>query len=105
MSNGNQPAILSKARDHLNDLADEFKDNIRKIAIRIARHERAVYVNPRHFDEAKDCLNRTGLNRRSFWSRPELEVGAGTTLLSLTLSVPDMVAITKVAPDDQKTVS
>ncbi len=59
----------------------------------LARHEEADNVDRRHVGEAFEALARLGLRRRSWWRRPELEVGFGSFLLGLGLASPDVLPV------------
>ncbi len=102
MARDDQPKWSKQSTERVESISAEFDENIRRIAIRIARHEKSVYVDPRHVDEAKGCLSRSGLNRRPWYERPELEVGLGMWLLGLMFAIPDIVGIITSIPEAKK---
>ncbi len=75
--NNRQPRWLGPTTEHADNLIKAFKSNLRTVAIRLAKHERAEVVLDRHVDEAHDTLSRLGLSRRKWMDRPELEVSVG----------------------------
>lgn len=70
----------------------EFAATIKIVADRMARHEEAVNVDPRHVNEAFDAMCRLGLQRQVWWKRHDLEVGVGSFLFSLGLTAPSLLA-------------
>jgi hypothetical protein len=93
MAKREQPRWTTKADALVDSEVEEYASHLRRIAVRLARYEGAAYINPKLVLDAKDCLSRSGLNRRTFYLRPEIEFGAGTGLLALCPSVPDIVGI------------
>ena len=91
MLSAKQPLWRVPGLRHVQGLVETFQSNIRTIAIRLARHENSEYVLNRHVDEAFKALAGLGLRRRRWYVRTEFEVGFGVSLLSLSLSCPDLV--------------
>lgn len=71
----------------------DFKDNLRRITIRLAIHERADTIDERHVLNAHEALLRTGLDRTPWWKRSQLKTGAGGLLCAFSASVPDLVPL------------
>lgn len=69
----------------------EFSDSLKRIAERLARHEEAINVDPRHVKEAFGVISRLGQSRVPFYRRTEFEVGIGAFLFSLGLACPDVL--------------
>lgn len=82
-----KPTLQQVADDLIGKYGTDFSRNLREIAIIHARHEVAEYVLARHVDEAFSSLSRMGLNRRPFYKRPELEVGAGSAVIGVAGTV------------------
>lgn len=89
----NQPRWPNTSTEQAKALVEAFHDDLRKIAVRLARHERAANVDHRHVDEAFDALVRLGLGRNVGWKRPELEVGAGSLIFGTAFSAPDVISL------------
>ena len=81
--------------------ADEFHTNVRRIAVRLARHDRELRVGTRHVDGAVEALRRAGRARRPAWQRPEAQVGLGSLLFGLAWSAPDVVPLAFAEGDPQ----
>lgn len=79
------------ATEHVDQLRDQFHANIKAIARTLAKHDNAETVLKNHVDAAFDCLARSGLTRRVWWKRTELEVGMGSFLFALALASPDVL--------------
>ena len=90
-----QPKWTPEAATLAKETAEEFEENIRRLSVRLARHESHLYVDPRHVNEAVDCLKKSGLNRVVWYRRPELIFGFGTGLFCLSFSFPDGVGALK----------
>lgn len=90
-----QPKWSYEAANLAKETSEEFHENIRRVAVRLARHECNSYVDPRNVKEAVDCLKRSGLNRVLWYTRPELEVGFGVALIPFSVSMPDVVSAIK----------
>ncbi len=74
-------------------MAADFKDNLRRITVRLATHERADTIDRRHVLNAHEALLRTGLDRTPWWKRPQLKSGAGGLLCAFSASIPDLVPL------------
>lgn len=88
-----QPRWPTATLNRISELTENFRDNLRRVAIRFARQEEAVNVDVRHVNEAFASLSRLGLNRIPGWKRPEFEVGAGSLIAGLAFSSPDVVPL------------
>ncbi|MCG8584968.1 MAG: hypothetical protein MI757_09680 [Pirellulales bacterium] len=88
-----QPRWNKEATDQAKALSEDVRENVRKIAVRFARHEQCESVTVRHVDEAYFALCRSGLKRWPIWKRPSAEIGLGTFLFGLTFGVPDMMSL------------
>ena len=88
-----QPIWTNPALNRLPEITEELHQNIRRIAVRIVRHEGGESVDSRHVNLASDFLKRVGLSLRPWHERPELEVGMGAAVFSLGLSMPDLSAV------------
>jgi uncharacterized membrane protein YcjF (UPF0283 family) len=70
---------------------DDFKQSLKDIAEGIARHEPSEKVLERHVTEAFVLLAIAGNDRRPWWSRHEIEIAAGGTLVGASASVPEWI--------------
>ncbi len=76
-----KPRWLRAQLNKVKQISEGIKENIKAIAEICAKHDRSEEVLPRHLDDAYSVLERTGLQRQSFWSRPEIEFGFGAWLM------------------------
>lgn len=93
MARSKSPSWSKPAKEKLAEINSEYEVNVRRIALRLARHSKSTFVDEQHVMEARSSLSRLGLSQRSIWQRPEAEVGLGVTILSGTLSIHDLVEL------------
>lgn len=70
-----------------------FGADLRRIAIRIAHHDKATVVDEPHVDAAFSVLKRFGLERQRLWARPEFEITVGVTLVGVSFNLPDLLPV------------
>ena len=87
------PNWNGKTRELVGDLTEDFRENLRRLTIRLARHERADNIEVRHVDEAYEALCTVGIKRRIWWKRPELEVAVGAFIVTLAFSASDITTV------------
>jgi len=93
MAKSTQPIWTARALDELSAETKEHDENVRRISVRLARHDRATYVDPSHVQHARQVLVKSGHRPGPFYKRTEFEFGLGTALLSLSLSAPDVIGV------------
>jgi hypothetical protein len=86
-----KPEWPESSQARVDYFVSEFSTSLSVIAEKLARHEEAINVDPRHVNEAFGVINRLGQSRTPWWKRTELEVGAGGALFSLGLSCSEVV--------------
>lgn len=93
MAKSTQPIWTNRALDDLSAETKEHGENIRRIAVRLARHDKATYVDPSHVGHARQVLVKSGYRPGPFYKRTEFEFGVGSALLTLSLAAPDIIGI------------
>lgn len=78
-----------EAEQFLKERIDTFKANMRRISIRLAKHERAETIDRRHVENCYEGLIRCGLDRTPWWERPQLKVTASAGFVGIALAMPD----------------
>jgi len=88
-----KPSWQSSSTKRANEIATEFKHDLRTIAESMANIEGAESVLTRHVDEAFSALRVLGLKRRRLRERPELLTSAGVILMGLAFAAPDVIDV------------
>ena len=86
------------AQDQADGTVEQFKADLRRIAIRLARHDRAETVDTKHVRSAFESLVRFGLESTPWWKRPQAKVTGAGLLLAFALAMPDWYP--QVRPED-----
>jgi len=86
-----QPKWPRRTKALLGELSTEYKDNLRRISVRLARSERAEVVLERHLVEAFEAIAKLGIRRYPWYKRPATEYGVGTFLVGFAYATPSVV--------------
>jgi len=85
------PRLPKPSQDRQGVYIADFRENLQKIAIRLARHQKSTFVDVPHVDEAFNVLCRIGISRRPIWKRPEFDTSIGGLFLGVALAAPDLL--------------
>lgn len=77
------------AEELVGSLVEEFQGNLRLTTIRAARHDQADSIDQKHVRQAYEFLVSVGLDRTSWYKRPQLKVTGSAFFLGTMLAVPD----------------
>lgn len=86
-----QPRWHPAAETRAKELTVDYNDNLRRVAVRLARHDRLASVDARHVDKALNALHRSGIINRPWYRRTDWELGLGTFLAGVFFSIPTVV--------------
>ncbi len=79
-----------EAEERTAELVEGFKDNLRRITLRLTYHDQASSVDKRHVDQANEALVNCGLCRGSIWSSSQLKMTASNGLIGVAAFAPDI---------------
>lgn len=62
-----KPEWPTTSQGRVEYFVSEFSESLKIIAERLARHEEAIHVDPRHVNEAFAVINHLGQSRIQWW--------------------------------------
>ena len=81
------------ARDDLNNIANQFRIDVKEVAERIAINDGHGIVSTRHVEESLIVLRRSGLQRdsRRLFQKPETRIAIGALLIGFAPTISSIV--------------
>lgn len=90
MGQNKSPTWLPGSKQAAEVAAREYQENVRRVAVRLARHSQCERVLEQHVTQAVFVLHESGLKRRGLLRRPELEISAGFSIMGIGWGSPDV---------------
>lgn len=90
MGQKKSPTWLPGSKQAAEDAAKEYHENVRRVAVRLARHSQCERVLEQHVTQAVSSLHESGLKKRGWLWRPETEISVGYSLLGAGWGAPDV---------------
>ena len=87
------PRAPKASEDREEGYVAEFRTNLRRIAIRLAHHQKSSIVDLPHLDEAFNALCRIGILRQPWWKRPEFDTTLGGVFVGAAFAAPDVLPV------------
>jgi len=87
------PRAPKPTEDREEEYVADFRKNLRRIAIRLAHHQKSTIVDLPHIDEAFNVLCRIGISRQPWWKRPEFDTTIGGGFVAVALAAPDLLPV------------